>query len=326
MEVEFLGKTFEITREAITIGSFSIYWYGVFIAVGFLTALVYALRRAADFNIAVDPFIDCIIVGIISAVVGARLYYVIFQFDEYKDNLLSVFDLRSGGLAIYGAVIGALIGGGIMCKIRKVNILAAFDLTVIGFLFGQAIGRWGNFINQEAYGSKISVDSFLYKFGMRSENTISKVKYGYVHPCFFYESIWCLLGFVIIHTLSKKKKYNGQCLLFYMVWYGIGRFFIEGLRTDSLMWGDIRVSQILSLAAAAVGAVLLIYNAIKIKKSTPVAYEKVFGDIDNNIEYGDFELSSDDISDAFDGNNTVKTENKTIDTDKKTENENGENN
>lgn len=295
MEVEFLGKTFEITKEAVTIGDFSVYWYGIFIAVGFLAALIYAMRRLPDFGIKQDPFIDAIIVGIISAVIGARLYYVIFRFEDYKGDLLRIFDFRSGGLAIYGAVIGAFIGGGIMCRIKKINVLSAIDLAGIGFLFGQAIGRWGNFMNQEAFGGKISTSSLLYKFGMRSAETAETVKYGYVHPCFFYESIWCLLGFVILHTLSKKKKYNGQCILMYMVWYGIGRFFIEGIRTDSLMIGNIRVSQMLSLFIAAVGLAILIYKGIKIKNNTAYEYQSVFGEIEPMTWYAE---GSGDVSDT----------------------------
>ncbi len=297
MQVEFLGKTFEVTREFMRVGSFSIYWYAIFIMIGFLVAFVYAMRRAQEFGISADRLFDCVIVGIMSAIVGARAYYVIFNFDQFSGDLKRIFYIHEGGIAIYGAVIGALIGGGIMCYIRKVNVLAAFDLASIGFMFGQAIGRWGNFINQEAFGGKISTGSILSVFGMRSDNTDRVARYGEVHPCFFYESIWCLLGFVLLHTLSKKRKYNGQLFYMYMVWYGIGRFFIEGLRTDSLYIGnsDIRVSQVVAVLSVIVGIILLIIFGKKHKKDNQPAYEGVFSEIEEDDFQPYAKLTSEDV-------------------------------
>lgn len=297
MTVEFLGKTFEVTREFFKLGSLTVYWYAVFILIGFFVAFVYAMRRAAEFDVSADKLFDCVIVGIICAIVGARLYYVVFNFDHFKDNLISVFYIHEGGIAIYGAVIGALLGGGIMCKIKKVNVLAAFDLASIGFLFGQAIGRWGNFINQEAFGSKIPNNSIFSIFGMRSDNTDKYTRFGEVHPCFFYESLWCLLGFVLIHTLSKKRKYNGQLFYMYIVWYGIGRFFIEGLRTDSLMIGNsnLRVSQLLAAACVIVGLILLIVFGKKHKNNSQPVYESLFGEISESDYQPYAEVRASDI-------------------------------
>lgn len=299
MQVDFLGKTFEVTREFIRIGGFSIYWYAIFIMIGFIVAFVYAMRRAEEFGVSPDKLFDCVIVGIISAIIGARSYYVIFNFEQFSGDLKRIFYIHEGGIAIYGAVIGALLGGGIMCYIKKVNVLAAFDLASVGFMFGQAIGRWGNFINQEAFGSKISSDSFLSVFGMRSDNTDRVARYGEVHPCFFYESIWCLLGFILLHTISKKRKFNGQLFYIYMIWYGIGRFFIEGLRTDSLYIGnsDIRVSQVVAIFSVLAGIVLLVLSNKKHKRDNQPVYEGVFGEIDENDFQPYIKMSSNDIID-----------------------------
>ena len=167
------------------------------------------------------------------------------------------------GLAIYGAVIGAFVCGALMCHWRKIKILDMFDMAAIAFLIGQGIGRWGNFFNQEAFGG-LTYDPW---WGMQSENTVSEVGPGLVHPCFLYESVWCLLGFVVLHILSKRRKFSGQMVLMYGVWYGFGRAIIEGLRTDSLyLVANIRVSQALSVLLCLASVVLLVYMFVRIKK------------------------------------------------------------
>ncbi len=252
----FLGLEFEINEVAFYIGSYEIRWYAILIATGFLLAFLYANRRTNWFRVDGDRMFDCIVVGFITAIIGARLYYVFFSWDAYKDNLVSIFHIHKGGLAIYGGLLGALLGGLITAKIRKVNIPGLLDLTALGFLIGQGIGRWGNFMNQEAFGTETTLP-----FGMLSDTTGGKI----VHPCFLYESLWCLLGFVLLHFFSKKfQKYHGQIFILYLVWYGLERMVVEGLRTDSLYLPfsiggyTPRASQILSVLLVVGGVVALI--------------------------------------------------------------------
>ena len=220
-----LGLEFDINRVAFSIGSFSIYWYAICIASGVVLALLYAYFNAKRFDVNLDKLINCFIVGMITAIVGARLYYVAFRWEYFSQNPMDILNIRDGGIAIYGAIIGGLLGGLIVAKIQKMKLLPVLDLAMICFLIGQAVGRWGNFMNQEAYGTQ--TDSL---FRMVSEGTNGVA----VHPCFLYESVWCALGVLVLHIFSKKwQKYYGQVALLYMVWYGIERTFVEGLRTDS---------------------------------------------------------------------------------------------
>ena len=251
-----LGLEFDINRVAFSIGSFSIYWYAICIASGVVLALLYAYFNAKRFDVNLDKLINCFIVGMITAIVGARLYYVAFRWEYFSQNPMDILNIRDGGIAIYGAIIGGLLGGLIVAKIQKMKLLPVLDLAMICFLIGQAVGRWGNFMNQEAYGTQ--TDSL---FRMVSEGTNGVA----VHPCFLYESVWCALGVLVLHIFSKKwQKYYGQVALLYMVWYGIERTFVEGLRTDSLympfMIGNYqpRVSQVLSLVIVIAGIVMLI--------------------------------------------------------------------
>lgn len=251
----------EINRVAFSIGSFDVYWYGILIATGLLLAVLYAYFNAHRYDVDRNKLIDCIIVGIITSVIGARAYYVAFKWDYFSAHPGEIIDIRDGGIAIYGAIIGALIGGLIMAKIRKMKFLPVLDITLTGFFIGQAIGRWGNFFNQEAFGTP--TDSI---FRMVSENTGGVG----VHPCFLYESVWCALGFLLLFIVNRKfQKYHGQVFYIYLVWYGFERMIVEGLRTDSLylpfkMFGyDIRVSQALSAILMVAGIILLIVNRNK---------------------------------------------------------------
>jgi phosphatidylglycerol:prolipoprotein diacylglycerol transferase len=250
-----------INRVAFSIGSFNIYWYGIVIATGLLLAVLYAYVNADRYGVDRTKLFDCVIVGIITSVIGARTYYIAF----YSGDWSTFFDIRDGGIAIYGAIIGALIGGLTMAKIRKQKFLPLLDVTMVGFLIGQALGRWGNFFNQEAFGYQ--TDSL---FRMISENTVIDGKVVAVHPCFLYESVWCALGFLLLHIFNRKfQRYHGQVFYLYLVWYGFERMIVEGLRTDSLylpfqVFGyDIRVSQLLSAILLIVGVVLLIVNRKK---------------------------------------------------------------
>lgn len=251
----------EINRVAFSIGSFNFYWYGVVIATGLLLAVIYAYVNADRYGVDRNKLFDCVIVGIITAVIGARVYYIAF----YSGDWSTFFDIRDGGIAIYGAIIGALIGGLTMAKIRKHPFLPLLDVTMVGFLIGQALGRWGNFFNQEAFGYQTNS-----LFRMISENTYIDGQNVAVHPCFLYESVWCALGFLFLHIFNRKfQKYHGQVFYLYLVWYGFERMIVEGLRTDSLylpfsVFGyDIRVSQALSVVLVVTGIILLIVNRKK---------------------------------------------------------------
>lgn len=259
-------------------GHWDIYWYGIIIATGFLLALIYGLKNAPRYGLNSDRMLDVILVATPVAILSARTYYVIF--DGEKLNGIGDFfgfGTSSGfaGLAIYGGVIGAFAAGAVMCKIRKVKILDMFDVAAAGFLIGQGIGRWGNFINQEAYGA-FTGSSF---WGMQSEKTVSEMGEGLVHPCFLYESIWCIAGFFILNHFSKKRRFSGEISLMYCVWYGFGRGFIELLRTDSLMIGNLKVSCLLSflICIAAFSALAVLRNRYK-ENSSLADYEEVFTD------------------------------------------------
>ena len=258
-----LGLEFTMDKVAFDIFGIDITWYAVIIACGFLLAVIYCMSRMKEFGLDSDRAMDAVLVGLIGGLIGARAYYVIFSWDQYKDDLMSIFNTRLGGLAIYGGVIGALLFGGITCKIRKVRLRPMFDITVLGFLIGQCIGRWGNFVNVEAYGSHTDT-----LFGM----TASTIVDGPVHPCFLYESVWCLIGFILLHLYSKRRKFDGEILLMYFMWYGLGRAFIEGLRTDSLYWGPFRVSQMLSVLLVIVSFFIWITVRSRIKRNNDPGY------------------------------------------------------
>ena len=229
----------------------SIHFYGLIIACGLMLAVWYGCKRCNQFGFSVDDLTDGVLCIVPFAILCARLYYCIFDWASYKDNPISVLYIWNGGLAIYGGVIGAAIGVIVFSKVKKIKIGAVLDIVALGFLIGQSIGRWGNFFNREAFGA--ATDSFM-KMGLFNWITQS---WEYYHPTFLYESLWNAAGFALLHFLSKKRQYDGQIALGYAAWYGLGRTFIEGLRTDSLMWGDFRVSQILAGVTAIAAAVTL---------------------------------------------------------------------
>lgn len=280
--VTIFGIHLKLSPIAFTIpigkGHWDIYWYGIIIATGFLLALIYGLKNAGRYNLNPDRMLDVILVATPIAILSARAYYVIF--DGEKLNGIGDFfgfGTSSGfaGLAIYGGVIGAFVSGALMCKLRKIKILDMFDVAAVGFLIGQGIGRWGNFVNQEAYGA-FTGSSW---WGMQSEKTISEMGEGLVHPCFLYESIWCIAGFFILNHFSKKRRFSGEISLMYCVWYGFGRGFIEILRTDSLMIGKLKVSCLLSFAVCIAGvAALAVMRRRFAESSADTAYDGVFGE------------------------------------------------
>ena len=258
--VTIFGIHLKISPVAFTLpigkNGWDIYWYGIIIATGFLFAVLYAAKNAKRFNINFDKLLDVVLVTTPVAILCARIYYVLFDGEKIKSIAdFFGFGTSSGfsGIAIYGGVIGAAVCGTLMCKLKKINVFDALDLAAVGFLIGQGIGRWGNFTNQEAYGA-LTGSTF---WGMMSERTIIEMGEGLVHPCFLYESIWCISGFFVLNYFSKRRKFSGEIALCYCVWYGFGRAIIELLRTDSLMIGHIKVSCLLSFFICITGIIVL---------------------------------------------------------------------
>ena len=252
-----LGLSFNPSRVAFSIGSKPIYWYGIIIAVGFLLAVYYAMKRADQFGLTQDNIIDMLICAVPLAIIGARAYYCLFSWNLYKDDPIRVLYIWEGGLAIYGGVIGAVIGLFIYTKVKKVKTAAMLDIGGLGLLIGQSIGRWGNFMNREAFGAQTT--SFL-RMGLTDASGATI----YVHPTFLYESLWNAVGLLILHFYSKRRKFDGQIFLMYLGWYGLGRMFIEGLRTDSLYVGssNLRVSQLLAGICFLGVVIFLVYDKI----------------------------------------------------------------
>lgn len=281
--VKFAGIAQEFTvSKVLDLGFAQVRWYGAIIAFGFLLAVLFGGRIAYVWKINLDKMIDVLLFGTVGAIVGARLYYVAFKWDYYSLHLSEIPKIWEGGLAIYGGIIGGIAAAFIVCKIEKLNFYNLLDLVGMSLLIGQGIGRWGNYANQEAFGG------FTYKnFGMMSETVIDYIEahpasFGlegvtdiashiaennlYVHPTFFYESVWCILGFFILYIILKKfRKFSGQLFLTYGLWYGLERMIVEGMRTDSLYIGgtNIRVSQALSFCIVLVCGVLLTALLIK---------------------------------------------------------------
>ena len=253
-EISFpaLGLTIDPARY-LEIGPMKIYYYGLIIALGLVLAVTYCCRRSRQFGLKEDDILDGVLWITPFAIVCARLYYVAFKWEDYASNPMSIIQIWNGGLAIYGGILGAVAGMIVFCKVKKIRLTTVLDLISLGFLIGQAMGRWGNFFNREAFGAETNV---LWKMGLLAStgNVI------YVHPTFLYESLWNLCGLVILHIASKKRKYDGQVALGYAFWYGLGRACIEGLRADSLYIGPFRVSQLLALVSCTAAAALLLWN------------------------------------------------------------------
>ena len=262
-----LNISLDVNRVAFGIFGKPIYWYAIIIACGLVLAVFYTLRRHKAFGITEDWLINFLFIAIPVGIIGARLYYVVFNLSLYQENPLEAFYIWEGGMAIYGAVIACVAAAYIYCKKTKVSFGALIDIGALGLLIGQAIGRWGNFINREAYGS---VTDLPWRMTLTEYSTSSVI--ANVHPTFLYESLWNIMGFIVLHFYSKKRKFDGEIFLWYVVWYGIGRSIIEGLREDSLyLFGTgIRVSQLLAVLSAVVGIGILIYAYSK-KKSYRLA-------------------------------------------------------
>lgn len=271
--IEFpkLGLSLPISREAFKLFGLSVYWYGIIISAAFFVAVLLGMKNSKKAGIKSDDIIDLVLFAAPLSIIGARLYYVIFNWSEFNGDILKIINIRTGGLALYGSLIGAVLVALIFCKVKKINALKLFDFCIPYFVLAQAIGRWGNFANQEAFGrntelpwgmtSKTIMDqlSTLQGLGISVDPAIP------VHPTFLYESLWNLGVFFLLIWFSKRKKFEGEVFCLYMIGYGTGRFWIEGLRLDSLWLGSFRVSQVLSLVFVIVFGLIFVIRRLKSK-------------------------------------------------------------
>ena len=256
---------FTVGSKALDIGN-GIYWYGILIVLGLLLAVLFCMKQRSKYGITEDDILDSVLWGIPFGVIGARLYYIVFYLDLFRDaegklswsKMIAIWD---GGLAIYGAVIAVVLVALVLSRVKKFRLWALMDLVVMGLMIGQAVGRWGNFMNREAFGSQTTLP-------WRMQLTLTTGEVVQVHPTFLYESLWNVIGLLlIVFVISRARRFDGENTCFYFLWYGIGRFWIEGLRTDSLYLFDwtflgqpIRVSQALSLVMIVVSLVVLLIN------------------------------------------------------------------
>ncbi len=255
----------------VVIGPFTIYWYSVLIIIALFTGYIIADRYSKKIKLPSTLISDMLLGIVIWAIIGARLYYVIFNFKEYQDNLLDIIMVWKGGLAIYGAIIAGILYISNYCKKKEVSIIKVLDTCSLSLLLGQAIGRWGNFFNSEAYGGTTTKEALQ---TLHIPNFIIKGMYidgAYRTPTFLYESLWCLIGVIILFFIRKKNYIKGKQISFYLLWYGVGRFVIENLRSDSLYIGDYKVSMIVSLIIAIIGLIGIIITTIKRHKKNNFA-------------------------------------------------------
>jgi phosphatidylglycerol:prolipoprotein diacylglycerol transferase len=252
---------------AFQIGNFEIRWYGILIACGVILSVLLAGYNCKKKNVDFDTILDVFFIAFPVAIIGARAYYVIFEFENYRDNLIDIFNIRKGGLAIHGGLIGAFLATYIFAKIKNINIVKYLDVAAPSIILAQAIGRWGNFMNGEAHGGAVSYE-FISKFPAFIQKGMN-IGGVYYHPTFLYESIWNIIVCVILLIILYKKSNedNGVVIGSYLILYSIGRVFIEGLRTDSLMLGNIRIAQLISITGIIIGvSIILIIKRRKITK------------------------------------------------------------
>jgi len=284
-----------LDRVAFSLFGQDIMWYGVIIGSGFLLAALYGSLRAEEFSIDADFVLDLLLFCLPAAIIGARLYYVAFRWDYYAGNWSEILNIRGGGLAFYGGFLGGVLMGALVCFVKKRRILPTLDLACICFPLAQAIGRWGNFVNCEAFGGPTSMP-----WGMSINGAAP------VHPTFLYESIWNLIGFALLHFYSKKRKFDGECALGYLAWYGFGRMIIEGMRTDSLYIGatNIRASQLLAFVFFFVGFALLCYMHLTKKYRTCPIFKARMADGPTAEPIPDLDEVLESAEDASDINET----------------------
>lgn len=286
IEINDLPKTFSVFGIKIA-------FYGLIIGIGMILAVMLCLREAKITKQKPDDYIDIAMISIIAAIFGARIYYVAFEWDKYKDNLSSIFNIRQGGLAIYGGLIGGILAGYIVTKVKKLNFWQCADVASLGILVGQIVGRWGNFMNREAFGGD---SDGLFAMRINCKDGIARVrvpesvhyiddahKWIQVQPTFLYESTLNLILLILIMIFKKKKKYHGEMILWYTAGYGVIRFFVEGMRTDQLIIGStgIAASQLLAAILAVVSLTVLILNRVMILKKNST-FVKIFKMVDVN--------------------------------------------
>lgn len=251
-------KSFEINPDAFSIGSFTIRWYGIIIAIGFLLAVAYCMKRAKSFSILQDDFVDMLFWAMPLGIVGARLFYVLFNLDYYKNDPLSIIKTWNGGLAIFGGILAASLTIWFFCRRRKIHTGAMLDLCAFGVLIGQIVGRWGNFFNGELYGKATTLP---WRMTIDSGSG--------VHPLFLYECLWNIIGFALLHIFINRRKFNGQIFASYVVWYGFGRGWLELLRDPQFNLAvssgksSIAIMSVLSIASALIAFIFIIYNFLK---------------------------------------------------------------
>ena len=282
VSVSFPGlgiEQFTFDKVAFSIGNVQVRWYGIIIVMGIMAAFAYATMRAKQIGISSDDMYDLTMFTVIAGIIGARAYYVLTTMGDGRyQSFLDVIAVWNGGIAIYGALIGGAVSVFLVCRHKKLDVRKVVDCVSPGVQLAQAIGRWGNFFNGEAYGTTPDEGSPLYFMRMGLQHEGWSKEYFY-QPCFLYESLWNLCGFIIINILYKKKKFDGQIFLMYIAWYGFGRMFIEGLRTDSLYVGVFRISQVIGFVCFVVGTVLIILGLLNAKKLRLAQgdYEPVYG-------------------------------------------------
>ena len=280
------SRDIEISRVAFNVFGIDIYWYGILIAIGVVLAFSYAMKTAKKFGLIADNVFDTAFISVILGFIGARAYYCIFYNlmnpeSKNKYNIITMFTkIHDGGLAIYGGIIIGAVTALIICRIKKSPLLPLLDVAAPAFLIGQAIGRWGNFINQECYGAPtagslpwgmtgttIVLDPIVVEAQSSSNDPVL------VHPCFLYESLWCVVGLLLIHFVGRRvRKFDGEVFLYYVLWYGAGRSWIEGLRTDSLYAGLLKVSQVIAITSAVLALIMIVYFRIAAIRSEKPLY------------------------------------------------------
>ncbi len=292
-------ETFKLDSIAFTIpifGGIEIRWYGIIITLGIIIAFTYAVLRAKQAGISFDDMLDMTIFTVLIGIVGARLYYVLTSLDKY-DSFYDVIAIWEGGLAIYGGLIAGGITVVVICIIKKISFFKVADATAPGVMIAQALGRWGNFFNGEAYGSQILEESPLHfiRMGIYPHELEGVHGMAYVHPTFLYESLWNILGFALINIFYKKRKFDGQVFYTYVAWYGFGRMLIEGLRTDSLYVGVFRISQVVGFICFVVGTLMLVLGLLKARRAALTAkdYDPAYPKFATTASMGTFEAQDD---------------------------------
>ncbi len=300
-----LGIDLTIHPTAFSIGSLSVQWYGILITTGIILAFIYFLNRATKTEgIHADHIYNVTLISVILGVIGARTLYVVTNLSNY-DTFWEMINIPGGGLAIYGAIIFGGAGLIIYAKIKDIKPFALFDAVAPAILIGQIIGRWGNFINAEAYGYSPGVEKLPWRMGLdtvRIDGVIHP-EISFVHPTFLYESLWNLVGFLVINSLYKKKKFDGQITMYYIAWYGLGRGLIELLRTDSLRVFGLKLMVILGLASFVAVAIALpvILRKVKVRQATAVAYESKYkAESVETVQVLEFDTNKEAIADTAD--------------------------